>query len=303
MKKLLIISMLFLLVNTSYGQQDPMYTQFFSNKLVVNPAYAGTRDAVSLVGLYRHQWAGMEGAPRTTTMSLHAPIRKINSGFGISLVHDQIGIQRSYEAKLAYSYNINVGIGRLSFGLDAQIRKQDMLWYDSNPLDSGDDYIPYGENTLALPNFGFGVYLYRENYYLGLSAPKLLENRTDYNPDGGNSYQRRHFFGMAGVLIPISKTIALKPAALVKYEINSPLELDFNMMAIFHEQFWVGATYRTNDSFDVLVQYHLKNNLRIGYSYDYTLTKLSSVNSGSHEIMIGYDFNGKQKGIYHPRYF
>jgi type IX secretion system PorP/SprF family membrane protein len=302
MKKILIIISIGFLSSTSSAQQDPMYTQFFSNKIVVNPAYAGTRNAVSLVGLYRNQWTGFDGAPKTTTLSLHAPIRSWNSGIGLSLIYDQIGIQRSYDVKLAYAYHLKTSIGTLSFGLDGQIKKQDMLWNKSNPLETGDNEIPYGQNVLTLPNFGFGIYLFKENYYVGLSAPKLLENETNYNVVG-ESFQRRHFFAMAGVLIPVSDVFQIKPAVLTKYEMNSPLELDLNVMGIFNKQFWVGGTYRTNDSFDVIVQYHMGNNLRIGYAYDFTLTKLSRVNNGSHEIMIGYDFNQKKKGVYHPRYF
>ncbi len=304
MKKLLFISIIGLFASSAYGQQDPMYTQFFSNKIVVNPAYAGTRDAISLIGLYRNQWTGFDGAPKTTTLSVHAPIRQINSGVGLSLIYDQIGIQRNYELKAAYAYHLNIGIGTLSFALDGQIKKQDMLWNQSNPLETGDNEIPFGQNTLNLPNFGFGLYLFKENYYVGLSVPKLLENETNYQAIGaGQSFQRRHFFGMAGIVIPVSKVVEFKPAVLAKYEFASPFELDFNLMAIFNKQFWIGGTYRTNDSFDVIAQYHAKTNLRIGYAYDFTLTKLSRVNNGSHEIMIGYDFNQKKKGVYHPRYF
>lgn len=302
MKKLIIILIVGSLYSQSFGQQDAMYSQFFSNKILVNPAYAGTRDAVSLVGLYRNQWTEFKGAPKTSTLSIHSPIKGMNSGIGLSLMYDQIGIQRTYEIKAAYSYRFNLEIGTLSFGVDGQVRKQDMLWSKSNPLESGDNGIPYGQNVLALPNFGFGVYLYKDNYYVGLSVPKIIENQTNYTTTGG-SFQRRHYFAMAGMLIPISPTFELKPAVLIKYEIASPLGVDCNLMAIIHKHFWIGGTYRINDSFDFIAQYHMKNNFRIGYSYDYTLTKLSRISTGSHEIMIGYDFNQKKKGVYHPRYF
>jgi len=302
MKNILIILGIGLLASSAFAQQDPMYTQFFSNKIVVNPAYAGTRDAISLVDLFRNQWQGFGGAPKTTTLSVHTPIRSINSGVGLSLIYDQIGIQRSFNFKFAYAYHLKTSLGTLSMGLDGQVKKQDMLWNQSNPLESGDLEIPYGQNSLTLPNFGFGLYLFEDNYYVGLSAPKLLENATNYN-DAGQSFQRRHFFAMAGVIVPVNKNFQLKPAILAKYEFNSPLELDLNVMAIFNQKFWFGGTYRTNDSFDLITQYHMSNNLRIGYSYDFTLTKLSRVNSGSHEIMIGFDFNKKKRGIYNPRYF
>lgn len=304
MKKLLLLALCLIGLNAT-AQQDPMYTQFFSNKIVVNPAYAGTREAISLVGLYRNQWTGFEGAPKTTTLSIHSPIKTTNSGLGLSLVYDQLGIQRNYSVKAAYAYRLRLPFGNLSMGVDAEFKKQDMLWNESNPLQSGDPEIPYGQNSLFLPNFGAGLYLYNDNYYVGLSVPKLLENELNYeniNPNG-TAIQRRHYFAMAGVLIPVSQMVSIKPAVLVKYEHKSPLEVDFNAMAIFNERFWIGATYRTNDSFDALVQYHMENGLRIGYAYDFTLTDLSRANSGSHEIMIGYDFNRRKKGIYHPRYF
>mgnify|MGYP000038245619 CR=1 FL=1 len=305
MKNLIFTCLACVVLQFANAQQDPMYTQFFSNKIVVNPAYAGTRESFSAVGLHRHQWAGIEGAPRTTTVSLHGPIEKWNTGLGLSLVHDQLGIQRNYSIKLAYAYRIKTKIGTISLGIDGQYKKQDMLWMDSNPLTSDDSYIPYGNNTAWIPNFGAGIYIYKKNYYVGLSVPKLIQNEVDYSNASSvitNNYQR-HYFGMAGVHLPLSSEFALKPAVLAKYEVNSPLEMDFNLMAIFSEKFWIGMTYRTNDSFDAIMQIHLENGLRIGYSYDFTTTQLNRVNTGSHEIMIGYDFNKAKKGFYHPRYF
>lgn len=304
MKAIIIIGMIFI-TSISWGQQDPMYTQFFSNKLVVNPAYAGTRDAFSALALYRHQWAGFEGAPRTSTISVHSPVKNRNMGLGLSLVYDQLGIQRNYSLKLAYSYQIKTKLGTVSMGVDGQFKKVDMLWMNSNPLEQDDAYIPYGANSLWLPNFGAGVYLHKKNYYVGLSVPKLVENQLNFNQTTGaiENLDRRHYFLMAGVYVPVSSTFGLKPAVLAKYEVNSPLEVDVNVMAIFNERFWIGATYRTNDSFDALVQFHFDNGARIGYAYDFTVTQLARANSGSHEIMIGYDFNKKEKGIYNPRYF
>lgn len=293
------------MVSTVYAQQDAMYTQFFTNKIVVNPAYAGAREAFSAVALQRYQWAGIEGAPRSTTVSLHGPFEKYNTGLGLSLIYDQLGIQRNYALKLAYSYHIKTGIGKLAFGLDGQYKKEEMLWLESNPTDVSDTYIPYGNNSAWSPNIGAGVYLSNKNYYVGLSAPKLIQSKAIFSNSGApiiNKYQR-HYFGMAGVLLRMTSSFGLKPAILAKYEVNSPLELDINVMGIFNERFWVGMTYRTNDSFDAIVQFHLESGLRIGYSYDFTLTKLNRVNTGSHEIMIGFDFNKTKRGVYHPRYF
>ena len=138
-----------------------------------------------------------------------------------------------------------------------------------------------------------------------MSAPQMIQNAALFSNTGVpviNKYQR-HYFAMGGVLLPLTSTFALKPAVLAKYEVNSPLEVDLNVMAIFNERFWAGMTYRTNDSFDAIMQLHLENGMRLGYSYDFTLTKLNRVNTGSHEIMLGFDFNKTKKGVYHPRYF
>jgi type IX secretion system PorP/SprF family membrane protein len=282
-----------------------MYTQFFSNKLVVNPAYAGTREAVSALALYRHQWAGFEGAPRTTSVTLHSPIKNRNMGIGGALVYDQLGIQRNYTAKLSYAYHLKTRIGTVSMGIDGQFKKVDMLWMDSNPLEQDDNYIPYGANSMIMPNFGAGVYLFNKNYYVGISVPKLMENELNFNQTTlqVENLDRRHFFAMAGLYIPTSKNFGIKPAILAKYEVESPLELDLNVMAIYKDRFWFGFTYRTNDSFDAIVQYHFDSGMRIGYAYDFTITELARATSGSHEIMIGYDFNRLVKGIYNPRYF
>ncbi len=306
-KSAIIASLFFGIIGTQevVAQQDAQFTMYMFNPLSYNAAYAGTREAFSATALHRHQWAGIEGAPRTTTVSLHSPIEKWNTGLGLSLIHDQLGIQRNYSLKLAYAYRIKTKLGIISLGIDGQYKKQDMLWMDSSPLTSDDSYIPYGNNTTWLPNVGAGIYIYKKNYYVGVSVPKLIQNKADYsnlNSVITNNYQR-HYFGMAGVHLPLSSQFALKPAILAKYEVDSPLEMDFNMMAIFNDVFWVGMTYRTNDSFDAILQFHFENGLRMGYSYDFTTTQLNRVNSGSHEIMIGYDFNKSKKGVYHPRYF
>lgn len=304
MKSLLgILSVL--VATVAFGQQDPMYTQFFSNKMVVNPAYVGTREAVSALALYRHQWAGFDGAPRTSTVSIHSPIKNRNMGIGGAIIYDQLGIQRNYTAQLAYSYHLKTRIGTVAMGVDGKFKKVDMLWMDSNPLEQNDNFIPYGANSMILPNFGAGVYLFNRNYYFGISVPKLLENELNFNETTlqVENLDRRHFFAMAGVYLPTSKNFGIKPAILAKYEVDSPLELDLNVMGIYKERFWFGFTLRTGDSFDAIVQYHMDNGLRIGYAYDFTVTDLARATSGSHEIMIGYDFNRIVKGIYNPRYF
>ena len=305
MKNLILTLVLWSMCGQLSAQQDPMYTQFFSNKIVVNPAYAGTREAFSATALQRIQWTGIEGAPRTTSISLHAPIEKWNTGLGLSVVYDQLGISRNTAIKLAYAYRIRTSLGTISLGVDGQMRKNDILWMESNPLEQDDSYIPYGSNTVWSPNFGAGIYLYKKNYYVGISAPQIIQNSLDYSAGSSSitNTQKRHYFGMAGVHIPLSKSFALKPAILAKYEVNSPFEMDFNVMGIFHDVFWLGLTYRTNDSFDAIAQFHLENGLRIGYSYDFTVTELNRVNNGSHEIMVAYDFNKKKKGVYNPRYF
>ncbi len=317
MKKILLVfAVLIALSFSANAQQDARYTQYMFNKLAFNPGYAGTADGLSLSGLYRIQWVNIDGAPTSFTLSGHTPLgaaKKI--GVGAFLEHDQIGVHKETSIFLSYSYKFAIGDrSKLSVGVNggAAFLNSD---FQSIMANGGNEWIDltvdgaFMENVnKVLPNFGVGLYYYTPNkYYVGLSAPFLLENSL-----GGPrkvAKQARHYYLTGGFVMPLGDNLKLKPSMLVKMVPNrAPIQFDANVMFLIKDALWLGTSFRIDDqinseSLDFIAAFQMKNGMRIGYAYDLTLSDLSSYTSGSHEIMLGYDFLGKDKRIVTPRYF
>lgn len=293
--------------SATLAQQDAQYTQFFANQLILNPAYAGSRDCISLTALYRNQWTGFPGAPTTQTVSLHAPIFKGSSGAGMSLLHDKIGITDNSILSGAYAYRIDLGGAHLALGLNGELRLQQMNWALANPLEAADPSISYTQRSLLLPNFGTGVYLNAERYYVGLSIPHLLEPALRYaSPNQSATHLaqlRRHFFLSSGLALNVSESIVFRPQLLLKYVAHAPLQADINLGLVLKDKVWVGTTFRTHDSMDFFLQYSFSPRLRVGYAFDFSVTAMSPYQSGSHELLLSMDLGKSRNGFFHPRYF
>jgi type IX secretion system PorP/SprF family membrane protein len=223
-----------------------------------------------------------------------------------TLVSDRIGISDNIYFTGSYAYRIDFEKFRVAMGLSAEFKRQQMHWDMVNPLIPIDPNLPELPGNKMLPNFGAGLYIDADKFYVGVSTPRLLENKLDYTNGVGtlttSAKQKRHLYFMGGFIMKINDDVKFKPAALVKYTDNAPLEIDFNTSFLFSERLWLGATFRTGDSFDLTAQIIFKN-FRIGYAYDYTLTQQNAYSRGTHEILITAELDNKVKGIYHPRYF
>ena len=305
----IITVILFLLFGfDSFAQQDPMYTQYMYNTLAVNPGYAGSRDALSITGLIREQWVGINGAPSTQSLVLHSPIYNDNMGLGLSVVNDQVGPIHQTMLFADYSYSIQTTVNaKLAFGLKAgvNILQADLLGLQSTV--NGDPSI-YNVDNRLLPNVGVGVYYYSDKGYIGLSVPKLLEQTIQSYDSGTNTaredIERRHYFLIGGYVFDLSEKIKFKPSFLVKAVQGAPLSVDLSGNFFFNDKFGVGLAHRLDDSFSGLLQYYVTPQFRIGYAYDFTMTELRHYNSGSHELMLGYDFNFvDDTRIRSPRFF
>ena len=312
MKKLLIATLAllcFLMLDSerATAQQDAEYTQYMFNSLVLNPAYAGSRDALSATAIYRHQWAGMDGAPRTLSLGGHSPIGD-RVGVGLFLENDRIGVHNRFSLFGSYAYKIPVAAdGNLSLGLQAGILSYASNWANLPNIQDPTDPNFQGQQSKLLPNFGIGAYYYTDRYYVGLSVPHLLANNLDDISPQAKQYM--HYFLTGGMVFDINSDLKLKPSILIKHVPSlSPLEADLNVSLLFRDALWVGMGYRTADALLFLLEYQFPTGLRIGYSYDLTLTKLSGFNSGSHEIMLGIDLDTGSGGnsiqkVLSPRYF
>jgi len=290
----------------SLAQQDPMYTQYMYNPLSVNPGYAGSREALSIVGILREQWVGIDGAPSTQSLNLHSPIFNDNMGLGLSVINDKIGPIHQTMLFADYSYSIQTtDNAKLSFGLKAGVNifQADLL---SLTPDQGGDPAMYNIDNKLLPNIGVGVFYYSDKGYVGLSAPKLLEQMLyEYNTSVvTENKERRHYFVIGGYVFDLSEQVKFKPAFLLKAVVGAPISIDLSANFLFRDKLGVGVAHRLDDSFSGLLQYYVTPQFRIGYAYDFTLTELRNYNSGSHELMLGYDFRfARYNRIHSSRFF
>ena len=304
MENRIIIIALCLLSFGGYAQQDPMFTNYMFNSLSVNSGYAGTREALSGILLHRSQWVGLDGAPTTQTLTIHSPL-PFNLGIGGTIVQDKIGPTKTLSAYADIAYRINITKkAKLSLGLKAGMNQFNANLADLKLSDAYGQDIAFAQNVSNKmnPNFGFGAYYYSDKGYIGASVPKLLENEV-VSDQGVNIIDRRHLFVIAGYVFDINPTVKFKPSVLAKAVDGAPLSLDVSANFLFLEKLWLGAFWRREDAVGLLAQYWINEKFRIGYAYGYTTSELTQYNSGSHEIMIGYDLNHKKGRMKSPRYF
>ncbi|MEQ9423634.1 MAG: type IX secretion system membrane protein PorP/SprF [Cyclobacteriaceae bacterium] len=287
------------------AQQQVMFTQYMFNALAINPAYAGTHDAISITALGRKQWVGLDGAPSTQTLSLHSPVTKKNISLGLVLLNDKIGIFRQTGIFTSYAYRVQMGEGKyLSMGLQFGLTRLKAEFTELTTVQQGDPNFFFNDFQKFKPNFGAGLYYYSDRFYAGVSAPLLLNNFiADKVDNGGAIKERRHFFAMTGYVFDLSHSLKLKPHALLKMVEGAPVEFDLNANLIINDVLWIGASYRSLASINALLEIQLNDQLRFGYAYDFTTTDLAKVNSGSHEIMLNYRLSFSKGKIITPRYF
>jgi type IX secretion system PorP/SprF family membrane protein len=290
-----------------FGQQDPMASQYMFNGLFINPAYAGSHQFYNITSLYRKQWVNFDGAPSTQILSVDGPLKNRNVGLGLLLSNDKIGVSKQTDFYGNYAYHINMGGGlKLSMGLRAGGSYYRAKLTDLTVWDENDEVFAKDINGEFLPNFGSGLYLYSSKLFLGLSVPHILnyKPRTTFYINKTDAPQLvRHYYLTGGYVFDQNENVIFKPSVLVKYVNNAPIQADFNLNVLFNKFLWVGASYRTTDSFVGILEVQANKKLRIGYAYDYPFNNLKKYTNGSHEIMIAYDFGYNILKIKTPRYF
>ncbi|HXH17454.1 MAG TPA: type IX secretion system membrane protein PorP/SprF [Chitinophagales bacterium] len=302
MKKLLVIVVflgsLLCACTPAHAQQDAMYSMYMFNGLAVNPAYAGSRERPVITALYRHQWTGLEGAPKTAVLAGHAPLLNDKVGLGMTLVSDNLSIFNTVTVMGSYAYRLRVGkSGRLSLGVNVEVNNFRAKWQDLNLTDTQDPTFILARKNVVSPNFGAGIYYYSDRFYAGFSVPHFLNmSLTEhFKAEGTNMVARqwKHYFYTIGAVFRLSDNVKFKPSLLFKHVKNAPFQADINAAFLFREALWVGASYRTGDAVVFVTEYNFSKGIRIGYAYDFTLSELSNYSSGTHEIMIGYEFMKK----------
>lgn len=289
-----------------FAQQNAGNTQFLWNQLAFNPAVAGSKDGLSSGLFYRNQWTGFEGAPRTENAFLHAPLSHGSFGVGLNVMRDRLGFTSTSAVQASFAYQLGMQNGTLSFGLSAEYGNTHIDWTQANPSTAGDQSIPVANIGEAFYNFGFGTYFRNERFFVGLSAPRLLETRSLFaNTDNvqSASYQtKRHVHLTGGALFRISQNTYLHPITMLRYVDGAPLQADLGVLFYVNKSIWVGPSYRLGDSFSAIFSYEITKSLKVGYAYDFTITKIQN-HLGSHELYLGFNFIKKSDGYYHPRFF
>ncbi len=298
---LLCFSVLFSL--NSFAQQEEQNSLYMFNVLNFNPAYAGSRGSLNVTAIGRFQWAGMNGAPMTQFLSVHAPFAKQNVGVGLNIVNDIIGARNrtSIYADFAYSIRLNRNNHRLAFGINGGV---DIWQINTGSMIINDPTDPGAVNfSTTVANFGGGLYYYGQKHYIGFSVPRILENDLNNPAIGGNSRSARHFYIMGGYVFNLNSVVKFKPGTLIKITPNAPLTFDLNASFFLWEKLWAGAMWRFNESAGFNLSYTFADMFTIGYAFDFAYNDLRFNQYGSHEVMLQLDLRKKQKNYLSPRYF
>ncbi len=308
---LIVLALASLLQNKlANAQSEPMFSQYTFNEIFINPAYAGSHEALSFSSVYRKQWVNIEGAPTTKTFTAHSHLFKSKVGLGLTAYQDQIGVASQTGFFGNYAYRIKMSKGTLSLGLLAGFSGYQERLTEVKTNDNGDMKFAANTPMVFAPNFGFGTYYYTKRFYFGVSVPRMITNKLIINQysqvervDGSLNTEDLHYFIATGYIIDVNPLVKLRPSMMIKTVMNAPVEYDVNLSALLYTALWVGGGYRSGDSWNILTAVQVNNQLRVGYSYDYTITKLKDFAGGSHEFSLNYVLKYNSKKITSPRYF
>ncbi|MCF8716450.1 type IX secretion system membrane protein PorP/SprF [Joostella atrarenae] len=305
---IVLILLLLVIVTGSdlYGQQNSQYTQYMYNTQSINPAYAGSREVLSFNGIYRSQWIGLDGAPKTFDFSLNTPLGYSKLGLGLSFNNDEIGptVSNNFTADLSYTIDLS-RYTKLAFGLKAGFN---MFDFDPDKLnyenENDPNLVPINEID---PVIGAGAYLYGYNWYVGLSAPNLLETKHYNDSESGSQIsiasERMHFYAIGGYIFDLSYDWQFKPTVLVKAVSGAPLSVDLSANFQYDQKLTLGLGYRLDASVSALAGFQVNDQIMVGYAYDYDTTPLGNYNSGSHEIFLRFELFTRVRRVVNPRFF
>ncbi|HTE30184.1 MAG TPA: type IX secretion system membrane protein PorP/SprF [Chryseolinea sp.] len=303
---LVIVTLIF--ESIGMAQQYPVFSQYYFNELVLNPAYAGSNVQLSLTTMYRNQWVNFPGAPKTFSFSGHTALKRNKIGVGLMVNHDEIGVYKNEHIFASYSYKIHFHDATLAMGLQAGIN---ILGADYSKLDLQNpaDAAFYNILNVVKPNFGGGLYYTKKNFFVGFSVPFLLNNKVANSVETmmGRLKEARYYFLRSGVVFPLDrfKKVKMNPSVLIRAQEGQPLSFDINNAFIFYDVFSAGVSYRSSDSFISFIDLKISEKFHFGYSYDWTTSSLSRYSNGTHEFMINYRTNirGIHKNPKCPQYY
>ena len=289
------------------GQPDPIFTQYMFNLQSINPAYAGLWEQRGFNSLIRKQWLGIDNSPLTQILSLHTPLKNEVAGVGFNIMHDRFAFENRIDLSLDYAYEIMLSYTqrlRMGMKLGFMYYSNPLSKYKLNPAGEPDPIFQNDIELRFLPNVGFGLFYYSDNYYVSFSMPRAAKTNDMKEYINYSAFmQERYFYLSGGYVFRLSSDLIFKPVILIRSNIGSPSQIDLSANFLLKEKLWVGAMFRTNDAICFITQWHFNSNMRVGYAMDITLTNLSGHHLGTHEFSFSYSFDyyGRRRGK--PRYF
>lgn len=317
---LLVCCLLFLSAGMLFAQKEPQYTQYMYNIGSFNPAYVGTVETPDITGLYRVQWSGIPGAPRTMRFGVNLPFQNEKNGLGFNVVSDQLGPTTQTYIDVAYSFQVKLSEEtKLSFGVDAGGSLLDVD-YTKGDFENPNEPLLNSADTFNkfYPTVGAGIFMYQQNWYVGLSVPNFLTSGLYADEVANIVEDKMQFNFIGGYVFDFSEGLKFKPAVLMNYLNGSPLNLNLSANFLISDVVTLGASYRLDNALSGLAGLQVSNSLFLGYAYDYNTNGLGEYSQGSHEVILKFylgrasskvkkervrDQKGKPKQIDTPRFF
>jgi type IX secretion system PorP/SprF family membrane protein len=307
MTKILYSLVLICTLKVCVAQQDPMYTMYLFDKVIINPAFTGSSNWAVGTIKYRNQFLGIEGHPVTQTFNFHTPIQSKHIGVGIKIVNDKAAIMSTLNASVLLSYHLNFAGGKLSAGIDGGIYNRKVEYQKLVVSARGDNALASANQSSIVPDLSWGLYYQKKQCYAGISQYHLIKSKfNDKTNASSQSKLYSHFNFLFGNVFSLSKSWAWEPSMLLKIQPASPIQLDVNAMVYYNDRIGAGIQYRTGDAIAAILRINILENLRLTYSYDYTLSKLSPFSKGAHEIILSYGIKLPPPPVQketHPRYY
>jgi type IX secretion system PorP/SprF family membrane protein len=302
MKKTSLTFLLFFFISLCVeAQQEMRFTEYMFNLYQVNAAYAGSRETLSLAGIVRSQWTGLEGAPQMQSLTMNTPILTKNIGIGVMFRNESAGASSQTQFMGSFAYRFRLAKGKLSFGLSAGLLNNRFNWSKAEFKDPSDQVQSSGVENTYTPTFDFAGYFYTNTFYLGFQIENLNQSQINILVDG-ESKNYIHSTFIIGKAFVLSKKVVFKPSALFRTT-QAAQQLEVNASFLFNETLWAGITFRSDNELSLILEYNINQKLRFGYSFDYALDPVQSNSAGSHEFFVGYDIQVKNKNMASPRYF
>ncbi|SCY07202.1 type IX secretion system membrane protein, PorP/SprF family [Nonlabens sp. Hel1_33_55] len=300
-----VLMLMFLaFAKSGIAQQEPQYTQYMYNPSIINPAYSGSTGTLDLFAAYRNQWTGLDGAPETQTLGVNKPLYNERMGIGLNIQNETLGPVKEFNAVVNFSYNIDLNYNtKLAFGVSGGIDNYDVDFSRGTFQDGNDPILSNNIDNRFSAIIGAGAYVYSDSWYAGVSVPDFFTNELYNGVENSIATEELQLYLMGGYVFELNPNLKFKPTVLAKYQKEYPLVVDISANFLIQDVINVGASYRYDDAVSALAGIHIFDGFFAGYSYDYTVTGLSSYNDGSHEIVLRYTLPQRSEKVNSPRFF